>query len=228
MNSILRRIRWGRLIIALIITTVLIYGTICIIRDIKSLFKQNENNNVVEVIEEVQETKETVVETSSEVDDTNIEQTKETVEVIETEEKEVKLEIPASKKYRLTSYYPEEDSDCTGSGKCSWDFQVNDKGWYTYKGKLVIAAATKECLNSHYGACNKWNTPKSGRKYFKYYEELKIVIDGNTYDAIVLDSCGASMYLNEDRIDLFVSNSKSTIDRGYKGVNMVTVYADYS
>ena len=128
----------------------------------------------------------------------------------------------------MTSYYPEEGSDCTGSGKCSWDFGVDEHGWYTYNGKLVIAAATKECLNSHYGACNKWNTAKSGRKYFKYYKELNIVIDGVTYNAIVLDSCGASMYLSEDRIDLFVSSSNYAIDRGYKGVNMVTVYANFS
>lgn len=224
-----KRVRWGRVLIALIILVIIAYGIISMTRDIISLFKTKEN--VPEVQDIVQEDKqvETVVKTIPEVEPVKEEPKK----VVEEQKvapvvKEVKVETPKSKKYRLTSYYPEEGETCTGSGKCINNFQVNSKGWYTYNGKLVVAAATKECLNSHYGACNKWNTPKAGRKYFKYYEEIKIVIDGTTYDAIVLDSCGASMYLNEDRIDLFVSSSKYAIDRGYKGKNMITVYADYS
>ena len=39
-------------------------------------------------------------------------------------------EVPSSYTTRMTSFYPAESSDCTGSGKCTWDFEVNDKGWY--------------------------------------------------------------------------------------------------
>jgi len=128
--------------------------------------------------------------------------------------------------YRLTSYYTNDSTGsgkCTGSGLCIKDFKVNENGWYTYNGKLVMAGATNECLNSHSGACNKWNYKIIGRHYFDYYDELVVVIDGVEYDSIILDSCGASMYVAEDRIDLFVSGSNHFIDRGYKGVNPIEV-----
>ena len=118
--------------------------------------------------------------------------------------------------FRLTSYYPEEDTDCTGSGKCSWDFQVNDKGWYTWNGKIVLAAATTY-LQKSFGYVE-------GKKYFKYYDEVNVMIDGNTYKGIILDSCGACMTVTyEERLDLFVNSSQNTIDRGYKGNNPIYV-----
>ena len=118
--------------------------------------------------------------------------------------------------FRLTSYYPEEDTDCTGSGKCSWDFQVNDKGWYTWNGKIVLAAATTY-LQKSFGYVE-------GKKYFKYYDEVNVMIDGNTYTGIILDSCGACMTVTyEERLDLFVNSSQNTIDRGYKGNNPIYV-----
>lgn len=104
---------------------------------------------------------------------------------------------------RMTSFYPSESSDCTGSGKCSWDFGVNDKGWYTYGGKLVVATATT------YLAKQGWYVAP-GVHLYKYYEELVLTIDGVEYDAIILDSCGSSM--KTDRVDLFVSNSRSIKD----------------
>lgn len=118
--------------------------------------------------------------------------------------------------FRLTSYYPEEDTDCTGSGKCSWDFQVNDKGWYTWNGKIVLAAATTY-LQKSFGYVE-------GKKYFKYYDEVDVTIDGNTYRGVILDSCGACMKVTyEERLDLFVNSGKNAIDRGYKGNNPIYV-----
>ncbi len=120
------------------------------------------------------------------------------------------------KTFRLTSFYPSESGNCTGSGKCSWDFQTNDKGWYTWNGKLFLAAATTY-LQKSFGYVE-------GKKYFKYYDEVNVTIDGNTYRGVILDSCGACMKVTyEERLDLFVNSSQNTIDRGYKGNNSIYV-----
>lgn len=131
---------------------------------------------------------------------------------------EVPEEIPVSMvgKYRLTSFYPNDElktGDCTGSGYCSWDFQLNERGWYTYKGKLVIAAATTY-LQKRFGV-------KEGKAYFKYYDEITLTIDGVEYEGIILDTCGACY--NDERVDLFVKDGPSVMDRGYMGRNMITV-----
>ncbi len=128
--------------------------------------------------------------------------------------------------YRLTSYYTGDSTNSgswVGAGINTSKFQVNEKGWYTYKNKLVLAGATNECLNSTSGACGEWNIPKTDKHYYNYYDELTIIIDEVEYEGIILDSCGACMYLDENRIDLFVSKKESAIDRGYKGVNMIKV-----
>lgn len=117
--------------------------------------------------------------------------------------------------YRLTSYYPEETSNHTGSGLNTSDFQINDKGWYTYQGKLVLAGPTIY-LQKSFGT-------KSNRHYFKYYNTIKLTIDGITHDGIILDSCGACMTVSENRLDLFVSSKEYVIDRGYKGNNPVLI-----
>ena len=117
--------------------------------------------------------------------------------------------------YRLTSYYPAETSNHTGSGLETKDFQVNEKGWYTYQGKLVLAGATVY-LKSRYGE-------KIGKHYFRYYDNVLVEIDGIQYDGIILDSCGACSYVQENRLDLFVKDKNSVLDRGYKGKNMVKV-----
>lgn len=85
---------------------------------------------------------------------------------------------------------------------CEKDFQVNEKGWYTYKGKLVIATATKYLFS--YGYSRKENII-----YYRYYDILNIKINGTIYEAIVLDSCGACM--KNKIIDLFVANRSSVI-----------------
>ncbi len=50
---------------------------------------------------------------------------------------------------------------------------------------------------------------REGTIYFKYYDTVKLHINGQEYEGIVLDSCGACM--KKDIIDLFVSNSQSVI-----------------
>lgn len=115
---------------------------------------------------------------------------------------------------RMTSYYPGDDcksGTVTGSGKSIKDFEVNEYGWYTYNGKLVVATATKYLLN--YGF-----TLSEGVHTYKYWEEITIEIDGVRYEAIVLDSCGHAMH--SDRIDLFVSNSKSVKDTAIKVIGV--------
>ena len=112
-------------------------------------------------------------------------------------------EVSSSYTTRMTSFYPAESSDCTGSGKCSWDFVINDKGWYTYNGKLVVATATTYLANQGWYVA-------PGVHLYKYWEELVLTIDGVEYDAIILDSCGSSM--KTDRVDLFVSNANNVKD----------------
>ena len=115
---------------------------------------------------------------------------------------------PISDSYttRMTSFWANDGygtGDCTGSGLCSWDFGINENGWYTYNGKLVIATATTYLVNQG------WYTAP-GVHLYKYWEELVLTIDGVEYDAVILDSCGSSM--KTDRIDLFVSNGNSARD----------------
>ena len=119
-------------------------------------------------------------------------------------------------KYRLTSYYPGdscESGHCTGSGLCTDDFQVNEFGWYTYKGKIVLAAATTY-LQNKFGV-------KENKLYFKYYDEVTLTIDGVPYQGIILDTCGACY--KAEKIDLYVQNKASVIDRGYLGRNMISL-----
>lgn len=115
---------------------------------------------------------------------------------------------PTSNTYetRLTSYWANDEYEtgsCTGSGLCEKDFQVNEKGWYTYQGKLVVATATPYL--EKYG----W-VIYDGVHTFKYYDEVILNIDGIDYESIVVDSCGNCC--KTDRIDLFVSNEQSAID----------------
>jgi hypothetical protein len=120
------------------------------------------------------------------------------------------------RKYRLTSFYANDElktGNCVGAGFCWWDFGINDKGWYTYQGKLVLAAATTYLQN-------KFGT-RDGITYFKYYDEVNVTIDGVVYPGIILDTCGACY--RDVRLDLFVQDGPHGIDRGYMGRNMITV-----
>jgi hypothetical protein len=110
--------------------------------------------------------------------------------------------------YRLTHYYtgdPYGSGTCTASGICTNRFQTNEKGWYTYKGKLVIATATNSYIKrSKYGF-------NENITYRNLFDEINIMINGIWYEAIILDVCGMSM--KEPRIDLFVSAKEYGIDK---------------
>lgn len=121
-------------------------------------------------------------------------------------------------KFRITSYHPGDaclSGTKTGSGKTIDDFKtmkIGNKNVYTYKGKIVVACATEELLASGYNV-KGGGTRQEGKHYFRYYDEIKLNIDGTYYDAIVLDSCGAAMWTNEKRIDIFVPSSDNVVNR---------------
>ena len=132
----------------------------------------------------------------------------ETIEEIEEVCKEPQIEetpyvappsqsIQYSYTARLTSYYPEEGETMTATGLGINDFQVNDKGWFLYQGKLVVATASERL-----GYTNMVT--------YNLYDEIVLNIDGIDYSAIVLDVCGACQ--RDNRIDLFVSSVIYTKD----------------
>lgn len=134
----------------------------------------------------------------------------------EPEPEVIKAQGEPVRQYRLTSFYANDElntGDCVGAGYCWWDFGVNDKGWYTYDGKLVLAAATTY-LQKKFGT-------REGITYFKYYDEVNVTIDGEVYQGIILDTCGACY--RDVRLDLMVQDGAHAIDRGYMGRNMITV-----
>lgn len=117
----------------------------------------------------------------------------------------------------FTSYYVGDSSgsnDTTGSGLTSEDFEVNEKGWYTYEGKVVVATATIECLSSNTGACSMYNKLPEGYHIKSYFDEMLIKVDGVEYPAIVLDSCGASFWDEEkQRVDIYVSDEAYSVGK---------------
>ena len=121
------------------------------------------------------------------------------------------LDLNNYSKVRFTNYYVGDGSSGkrTGSGKTTADFKVNDKGFYTYNGKVVIATATWECIESEYEACKNYTSVPRGYEIYRYGDETEIIIDGVKYEAIVLDSCGGS-YWKEDlqRVDIFVAHGR--------------------
>jgi hypothetical protein len=132
-------------------------------------------------------------------------QKNETLSII-SQTQEVKEVVKS--KYRLTHYFtgdPYGSGTCTASGLCIRHFKTNSKGWYTYQGKLVIATATYSYINKSKYGFQKHIT------YRNLFDELTLEIDGVEYEAIVLDICGYAH--KEQRIDLFVSNKQSGIDR---------------
>lgn len=152
------------------------------------------DNPIEEVVEEIEENENPI--TSQDTQNEIEEQNNEVMEEV----------IFNSYTTRMTSFWANDGygtGECTGSGKCSWDFGINEHGWYTWEGKLVVATATTYLANQG------WYTAP-GVHLYEYYEELVLTIDGVDYDAIVLDSCGSSM--KTDRIDLFVSNGSSVKD----------------
>lgn len=181
----------GKVILSLIILIL-----ICIIFNIINTHRETKNIKVEEKVKK-----------SEKVVKKDLNDVKEEIKEVQEEITEEFYEEPAPVlnvyDTRMTSFYPAESSDCTGSGLCSWDFEVNENGWYTYNGKLVVATATQYLANQGWYLADGVHT-------FRYYDEITLVIDGVEYQAIVLDSCGNSM--KTDRIDLFVIDANSIKD----------------
>ena len=173
--------------IALLIVGLLAY---LIILGIGSLFKSKE----VIAYEEIQ--KETLLDNERPA----------STEVFEEQEVEVENKESIKIKYRMTYYYPNDGTNSgtvTASGKSTKDFQTNENGWYTYKGKLVVATASKRLLS--------WDSYKdSTQQTYNLYDEFILTIQGTEYEAIALDVCGACM--KSEKIDLFVKDRKSGLD----------------
>lgn len=121
---------------------------------------------------------------------------------------------------RFTSYYTGDSSGSgnrTASGLSADDFEINDQGWYLYDGKVVVATATEECLESNFGACRKYSQLPAGYQLHNLYDELTLIIDGIDYPAIVLDHCGASFWDEErQRYDIYVVDKDHVIDKSGK------------
>ena len=181
----------GKVILSLIILIL-----ICIIFNVINTHRETKNIKVEEKVKK-----------SEKVVKKDLNDVKEEIKEVQEEITEEFYEEPAPVlnvyETRMTSFYPAESSDCTGSGLCSWDFEVNEHGWYTYNGKLVVATATQYLANQGWYLADGVHT-------FRYYDEITLVIDGVEYQAIVLDSCGNSM--KTDRIDLFVIDANSIKD----------------
>ena len=117
----------------------------------------------------------------------------------------------------FTSFWP---SDATGSGTITHsglaisDFQLNENNWYTYHGMVVVATATTQCLESSKGSCGKYMEPLDTHHYFDLFSIIQIIVDGKTYDAIVLDSCGACFWDEEyQRVDIFVKDKNASVGK---------------
>lgn len=121
----------------------------------------------------------------------------ETNQKIEENNNEMKNIVESSYTTRMTSYYPEEGETTTATGLGIYDFNVNDNGWFTYNGKLVVATASNRLGYTE-------------MKTYNLYDEIILNIDGVDYDAVVLDVCGACQ--RDNRIDLFVSGSWAVKD----------------
>jgi len=128
--------------------------------------------------------------------------------------KAIEPNVTTLKEVRATYYYP---GDPTGSGE--WvgagyhisRFQTNERGWFTFNNRVVLAAATNECLRSQHGPCRDWNTPSSNITYYNYGDIVTFYIDDQIYEGIILDTCGTSM-MGHNKIDIFVSNNSSGYD----------------
>ncbi len=113
-------------------------------------------------------------------------------------------------------------------GKVGWDgmspygnkserFRLNEKGWWMYKDPdtgmeyLAVAAPTTYLLGEGYN----WDSME-GITYYQYGDVIPLNINGESYQAMVIDSCGACMETNNPlKIDVYVS-------RDYFGENGLT------
>ena len=179
-----KRIKWGNIYITFIVIATIITAT----------------------VERIQNKPTESEQSFSEYKTTQTEQTvaheEKIHEIEEVEEEELE--------YRMTYYYtndPTGSTKITASGITTDQFKINQHGWYTYNGKLVIATANKRLLS--------WDKYKnSTQKMFNLYDELTLIINDVEYQAIALDVCGACMLSN--KIDLFVKDRASGLDTKIK------------
>lgn len=200
---------WVKVVLSFLIGVI----SICLLLSITSKHTETKKVNIGEIIKlkgkvvrnDLNSASDSAKNESEEVEEVEEveENEEEYVEVVEETYVEPVVEISDVYTTRMTSFYPAESSDCTGSGLCSWDFGINENGWYTYNGKLVVATATQYLANQGWYLADGVHT-------YRYYDEITLVIDGVEYQAIVLDSCGSSM--RTDRIDLFVKDASSVKD----------------
>lgn len=124
------------------------------------------------------------------------------------------------KDVRFTSFWPGDSTGSgnrTASGLSAYDFEINDQGWYLYDGKVVVATATEECLESNSGACRKYSQLPEGYQLHRLLDELTLIINGQEYPAIVLDHCGASFWDEANqRYDVFVVDEDHVLDTSGK------------
>lgn len=209
MKKKLKLKKWVKVILSFLIGVI----SICLLLSITSKHTETKKVNIGEIIKlkgkavrnDLNGVSESTKNESEEVEEVEkVEEVEEEyVEPVEETYVEPVVEISNVYTTRMTSFYPAESSDCTGSGLCSWDFGINENGWYTYNGKLVVATATQYLANQGWYLADGVHT-------YRYYDEITLVIDGVEYQAIVLDSCGSSM--RTDRIDLFVTGADTVKD----------------
>ena len=126
------------------------------------------------------------------------------------------FKLPEYQQVRFTSYHP---GDSTGSGKCTASllctdsFETNENGWYTYEGKVVVAAATYACTALKTGVCGNYNELPSGFKQYNLHDEFLIEVNDVQYEAIVLDICGGSYWPEEyQRYDIYVDGREHVVN----------------
>ncbi len=97
----------------------------------------------------------------------------------------------------------------TGSGLTTSSFEINDMGWYTYKGMVVLAGATWSGIESNYGNLAKVHDIPSGYRIYHYGDEVTFMFRGVEYKGIILDTCYISMIDNNEkaqRYDIFIAD----------------------
>lgn len=148
------------------------------------------------------------------------------------EPKEVVIEekvesIVNTTRITLTRYCRELNGSCTTKG--NEKFQVNENGWYTYWGMVVIAAATYSCQKNCANRA-KYGTFPSDYRIYNFRDRIQFVVEGITYTGIVLDSCGACMYhINGEKLqryDIFVPNGSISSSLSTKGKNTGKITAE--
>lgn len=120
------------------------------------------------------------------------------------------VEEPAYKAI-FTNYYVGDGSSTkkTGSGLTTDNFVLNEDGFYTYNGYVVVATASWQGIWSDEPVLKDVKDVPYGYHVYHYGDTFKFVLNGKEYEAIVLDTCGKS-YEEADkyqRIDVFTRGS---------------------